>query len=88
MSFRNDEFLRKAKVTVYYNPATRRFLDYVKVNPFDDVSGHTTTTEYIVPWKFSVGGVSDKLDMVFQVEIEHKSGEGEGQNVHAYPQGM
>ncbi len=87
MPFRNDEFLRKSKVTVFYNPVTKRFLDYVKVNPYDNVSGYTRNEQYMVPWKFDVG-LTDKLDPVFEVAIEYSSGEQDGQNVHKIQQGI
>ena len=71
MSLRNDEFLRKARITLYYDADAKQMLPHCKVEPFDDVSGHDTNQEYYVPFKLNIGLV-DKLDQPFQVVIEYK----------------
>lgn len=72
MSLRNDEFLRKARVTLYYDAAAKRLLGHCKVEPFDDVSEYDTNQEYYVPFQLNVG-LADKMTGPFQVVIEQKS---------------
>lgn len=71
MALRNDEFLRKARVTLYYDADAKCLLGHCKVEPFDDVSGYDTNQEYYIPFQLNVG-LADKMDRPFQVVIENK----------------
>ena len=35
MPYRDDEFLRKARVTLYYDSEAQKLLPYCQVEPFD-----------------------------------------------------
>ena len=71
MPFRNDEFLRKMKITLYYDTDGKKLLPYCKAEPFDSVSEYDTNSEYYVPFRLSVG-IFDKGEQPFQVVIENK----------------
>lgn len=71
MPFRNDEFLRKARITLYYDADAKKLLPHCKVEPFDHVSEYDTNAEYYVPFHLNVG-LLDKMEQPFQVVIESK----------------
>lgn len=71
MPFRNDEFLRKAQVTLYYDADAKKLLPYCKVVPFDSASEYDHNTNYVVPFELNVG-IFDKLDSPFRVVIESR----------------
>jgi hypothetical protein len=81
MPFRNDEFLRKARVTLYYDEDGQKLLPYCKVEPFDSVSDYDTNTEFIVPFRLSAG-IFDKGEMPFRVVIEKKKDGAFPSNAH------
>ena len=71
MPFRNDEFLRKMKITLYYDADSKQVLPYCKAEPFDSISGYDTNEEYYIPFRLSVG-LFDKGEQPFMVVIEQK----------------
>lgn len=81
MPYRNDEFLRKARVTLYYDADAQKLLPHCKVEPFDSVSGHDTNDEYYVPFRLSVG-IFDKGEQPFRVVIEPKKDGAFPSNAH------
>lgn len=72
MPFRDDEFLRKAKVILFYDSEKKKLLPYAKVKPFDSVSGYDTNREFYTPIRLSAN-LADKNEMPFMVEIEMKA---------------
>lgn len=71
MPFRNDEFLRKARITLYYDAASQTLLPHCKVEPFDSASEYDANQEYYVPFQLNVG-LLDKMEQPFRVVIESK----------------
>ena len=71
MPYRDDS-LAKARITLYYDPDAKKLLPYLKVEPFDSVSGHNTNDEYYVPFRLPTGTV-DAFESTYIVEIERKS---------------
>lgn len=71
MPFRNDEFLRKARITLYYDADSKNLLSHCKVEAFDSASEYDHGSEYYVPFTLSIG-LLDKMEKPFQVCIEQK----------------
>lgn len=71
MPFRNDEFLRKSRVTLYYDADSKKLLGHCKIEAFDSASEYDHNSEYYVPFKLSVG-IFEKMEQPFQVVIEQK----------------
>jgi hypothetical protein len=81
MPYRNDEFLRKARVTLYYDKDAQKLLAYCKIEPFDSTSEYDANSEYYVPFRLSAG-IFDKGEMPFRVVIENKKDGAFPSNAH------
>ena len=67
-----DDALPRARITLYYDQDAKKLLPYMKVEPFDSVSGNDTNDEYYVPFVLPTR-VTERFTSPAQVVIERRS---------------